>query len=149
MNTEREVSLHKLLAAIESVLIPHIQTPCPVSHLHRLPKSPCSHLSKSGHYLQELLRLGLWPISNTIEHKTVESVAGQIIQLENYYDRYGSNGTGAICKSPSIDLEKRLQEVVSEHSEDQKGLCLNCVRHGKATVNQGNCVASSRVLCKT
>ena len=105
----------------------------------------CSHLAQTGHYVEELLRLELWPISNIATKKTIAMVLKQIEQFEDY--AY-IGGKSCSCGGGSFNAKKLLQELSNKHSNQLRGLCLHCVKKGKITRIEGSCMESSLLKCK-
>lgn len=145
IDAEREESLAGLVTGIEDILAPHLKKKCPLAHDED--DSVCEHLAKTGHYVQELLRLGLWPLQDFIDNETIENVSKQITKFNNYTLR-GNPRPGKRCIRAEIDCKQALEDLNQTELEDISGLCLNCVKKGMVTVEEGNCQADSLVLCK-
>lgn len=167
INAERTKTLLRLQTAIEDMLVPLIDN-CPEMSLHRSRRQACGLLTVVGHYLSELVRLGLWPLSRIVEQTNINIIASQIQHFENFdeishEDDWGGRtqlrpqkyhvGKKQIvwqerCRVPEIDCKKLLQDAIRVASKDQQGLCLNCIKNGRVTTEEGNCQARCQWDCQ-
>ena len=95
--------------------------------------------------MQELRRLGLYPLSTFTNQKSIEQISNKISEFEDITitgsQRYKT------CNSGEVDIKKLLEDALRTSSESLQGLCLNCVKKGKVTTRDGNCQASSLASC--
>ncbi|KAL2052230.1 hypothetical protein ABVK25_007389 [Lepraria finkii] len=156
------------------MLVPLIKK-CPEMSLHRIGRQPCGLLTVVGHYLSELVRLGLWPLSRIVEQTNINTIASQIQHFENFDEtshedeedgwggrtpQFGTRKNRARkkqveyvvlregCSIPEIDCKKLLQDATRVASEAQQGLCLNCIKNGRVTTEEGNCQARCQWDCQ-
>ncbi len=104
----------------------------------------CRHLAKSGHYMQELLRLELWPISKVMSQKTIGMILAQMKQYKYYKFK---NREYRNCLGERCDFKKLLETSADKHRDEVLALCLNCVIKGKPTMVEGNCGAKLLEYC--
>ena len=107
----------------------------------------CFHLAKTGYYIQELHRIGLWPIPNLDTAKSIQDVSDRLLKICNY-SAVDLCEAGMCCDEANIDFEEHLLQVTETISKCNTGLCLNCVKKGKIMSADGNCRAASLELCK-
>ena len=107
----------------------------------------CFHLAKTGYYIQELHRLGLWPIPKAYTAKSIQNISDRLLELGNY-SAVDPDEDGLWCDEAGIDFEDHLLQVRETSSQRSSGLCLNCVKKGKIMSADGNCRAASLELCK-
>lgn len=107
--------------------------------------SLCFHLAKTGFYIQELNRIGLWPMPNTTTPKSIQDISDRFLRFSNYPAR-DTWEDGMLCDTARIDFEEHVLWVTKQVSES--GPCLNCVKKGKIMSADGNCRAASLELCK-
>ena len=107
----------------------------------------CFHLAKTGYYIHELHRIGLWPIPASYSAKSIQDISDRLLKICNYsaVDPYEY---GLCCDRANIDFEELLLELRETISKRNTGLCLNCVKKGKIMSADGNCRAASLELCK-
>ena len=107
--------------------------------------SICFHLAKTGFYIQELDRIGLWPIPNATTPKSIQQISSGLLRFANYpvSDVWEDDMQ---CDGARIDFERCLRQV--RRSVATNGLCLNCVKKGKIMIADGNCQAASLDKCK-
>ena len=171
INAERTKTLLRLQTTMEDMLPPFINNKCPEMSSHRSDRQACRLLTVAGHYLSELIRLGLWPLSRIVEQTNINTIASQIQQFENFDETFhedeedgwgGRTSSGSkknrrgkeyelwqrSCSVPEIDCKKLLQDAASVASKAQQGLCLNCIKEGKVTTEEGNCQARSQWDCQ-
>ncbi|KAK3178658.1 hypothetical protein OEA41_000795 [Lepraria neglecta] len=164
INAERTKTLLRLQTTIEDMLPPFINDKCPEM-------SSCRLLTVAGYYLSELIRLGLWPLSRIVEQTSINTIASQIEHFENFdetshedeEDGWGGRTSSGgkknrrgkkfevwqeSCSVPEIDCKKLLQDAASVASKALQGLCLNCIKEGKVTTEEGNCQARSQWDCQ-
>ena len=156
---------------MEDMLAPLIKK-CPEMSSHRSDRQACGLLTVAGHYLSELIRLGLWPLSRIVEQTNINTIASQIQHFENFDEtsredeeddwggrilskgkknRVGRRSTEIwpeSCSVPEIDCKKLLQDAARVVSKAQQGLCLSCIKEGKVTTEEGNCQARSQWDCQ-
>lgn len=132
---------------IASVLNQHTRSKCPVTAKHRNSGSVCFWLAKSGFFVEELDRIGLWPIPYTNKQKSIQEISSSLLGFENYsvQDTYEHK---AYCDSAKVNFKHSLLQATTATSWRSRGLCLNCVKNGKIMIAEGNCRATSLELCK-
>lgn len=113
--------------------------------------APCAKISDAClrstrilHYYGELMRLGLWPITDSTRALTIDSILVKFTQYENLPGDFGDNGP---CKCTPIDFKKLLAREAKHMEKACKGLCLKCVQNGRFSPREGNCQAMHRSLC--
>ena len=170
INAERTKTLLRLQTTMEDMLAPLIKK-CPMMSSHRSGRQACGMLTVAGHYLSELLRLGLWPLSRNVEQTNINTIASQIQHFENFdetshedeEDGWGGQTSSrgkrnkggsrydvwqGSCSVPEIDCKELLQDAARVASKAQQGLCLSCIKEGKVTTEEGNCQARSQWDCR-
>ena len=120
---------------------------CPDESSHLERGTVCFRLAKSGFYIHELYRIGLWPIPNSNTQKSIKKTSNCLLSFENYTASQPSN-FGRRCDIAMIDFKHHLLQATEMTSKRNRGLCLNCVKKGKIMVAEGNCRATSLELCK-
>ena len=120
---------------------------CPNTKKHEKSETICFWLAKSGFFIKELDRIGLWPIPYTNTRKSIQEISSCLRGFENYsvhdpfeHDHY--------CDTADINLKDLLIQAIETTSKRSRGLCLNCVKNGKIMIAEGNCRATSLELCK-
>ena len=119
---------------------------CPKASDHQRRQSMCFHVAKSGFYVQELYRIGLWPIKNTDTQMSIRDISNRLRCFQDYYITDPSD-VGHRCDLANIDFKQRLVDATGRMISDS-GLCLHCVKKGKIMKADGNCRAASVELCK-
>ena len=106
----------------------------------------CLQTAKAGFYVQELYRIGLWPINNTNTQMSIQEISNRLRGFQDYYitDPYN---TGCLVDFADINFKPRLVEA-TRRMISASGLCLNCVKKGKIMSADGNCREASLELCK-
>lgn len=137
----------RLLTAIEAILAPHLARQCPNKALHIPNKNNCTHLAKSGHFVQELDRLGLWPILKAFHDNSIAGTSDRIMSFKDY-DISDQLYNLEHCDNARIACKSLLQEVVLKTPDEQLGRCLNCVKKGIFSKQDGNCQARFSDCCK-
>ena len=125
-----------------------MDTACPNESDHLRKQKICFHTAKSGFYVQELYRIGLWPISD-IKIQMAMSIQDISNRLRGFQDYYITDTwtTGRQCDLAKINYKESLEDAVGRMTPDS-GLCLNCVKKGKIMSADGNCRAASLESCK-
>ena len=125
-----------------------MRTACPYESDHLRKEKMCFHNAKSGFYIQQLYRIGLWPISD-IKIQMAMSIQDISKRLRGFQDYYLTDdwATGRQCKLANINYKASLEDAV-ERMTPFSGLCLNCVKKGKIMSADGNCRAASLESCK-
>ena len=80
------------------------------------------YVSKAGHFFQRLYFLNIWPISTRLRTLNLDFIQRAIVEFEE------------------PEFKKQLITEIVRAVEWQKGLCLWCVRKGKISSHEGNCV---------
>lgn len=80
------------------------------------------YVSKAGRFFQRLFFLNIWPISTRL----------RILNLD-FIQR-------TIAKFEEPEFKEQLVTEIVRSVDRQKGLCLWCVRKGKISSHEGNCV---------
>lgn len=132
MVNERYLYMHGLLTAVEATMGRHLTKKCSHRHNHITNSSPCGLLSNTGHFIQELHRLDLWPLLQSFHDGSLELVSCQILKFENYKVSracHTTNNSGKVyCDAQEVDFRDLLNDVVEESTKSQLGLCLDCVK---------------------
>lgn len=124
-----------------------MNTACPKEFDHVQKQKSCFHTAKSGFYVQELYRIGLWPISDTKIQMamSIQTISNRLRGLRDYY-MTDAWTMGRQCDLAKINFKQRLEDAMERTTPDS-GLCLNCVKKGKIMSADGNCRAASLELC--
>ena len=80
---ERTEALDQLQTTVETIILPHLEHFCPAEAQHESRTNSYEHLSKIGHYLQSLCRLGLWPLAK-FQTSNVSNIASRLLQFQDY-----------------------------------------------------------------
>lgn len=118
-----KVNLHQ---AIEEITAPYVEIGDSAKEVY--------------HFIERLDLIGLWPLCKKFQSLTLQTI---IIRLQKFHQSRGTDDCGC---SQHI-FEDELTDAVDEAEAKIKGLCLECVRHGRATFFEGNCAAASVALC--
>ena len=119
---------------------------CPDKDYHHSSGKICFRVSKSGFYIQELYRIGLWPIPDTSTQKSIEEISNCLLGFENDTFIHRSK-IGPMCDVANIDFKDLLLQATERTMKRSRGLCLNCVKKGRIMIADGNCRATSLELC--
>ena len=108
----------------------------------------CGVLTLTGHYFQELSRLGLWPMADLElpEAGSFSQLKKKIAQFEPC-DMKTLRTSKNACLIPIIDIKEALHMAAEEIHRNRKGLCLRCVTKGRFMVSEGNCKAEFHDSC--
>lgn len=90
------------------------------------------------HHLQELTRIGLWPLSTSF-HKA--STLDVLQKLGEYRPCDQSH-----CGCSRLGLRTIVKNIVQDFN-GLRGLCLECYRNGKISPSSGNCMACEPAFC--
>ena len=131
---------------IGSLLILLIETACPEASVHQSKRQVCFQTAKAGFYVQELYRIGLWPINNTNTQMSIQEISHRLRGFQDY-DITHPWITGCPSDFAKIDFKQRLVDATGRMISGS-GLCLNCVKKAKTMSADGNCRAASLELCK-
>lgn len=93
------------------------------------------------------MRLGLWPVLESIPDSTIGSILVKFTQYENLPGDFNTSGEKSPCTCTYIDFQKLLRIEAKRKEEALKGLCLKCVQNGRFSPYEGNCQAKLRSLC--
>lgn len=92
------------------------------------------------HYLQELNRVGLWPVSTYFREPGLKA----LLRKFHLFEKCHMGG----CNCRGHDFKGHLHRVAVE-IEAKRGLCLKCARHGMLSSQGGNCTAVLPADCNT
>ncbi|KAL2037384.1 hypothetical protein N7G274_009869 [Stereocaulon virgatum] len=147
IDAEREAHLRRFVTTLQTILIPHLTAQCPSHSLHGTINAACGHLMKSGHYIQELHRLQLWPMPDSDSTKSLRDIYDRFYGLQRcpIVNPWCHNSQWDVAK---IDCTQLLMTAGHEILAKPVGLCLNCVRDGRIMRQDGNCQKQSLELCK-
>jgi hypothetical protein len=102
---------------------------------------------KSGHFVQELYRLSLWPMPDLNGTKSLQDICSRVHDFRNCpKPRPWCNGYS--WDVANIDCKELLVKASNEILTRSVGLCLNCVQKGRIMRQDGNCQEQSLELCK-
>ena len=127
---------------IGSLLTLHMKTACSKASAHPSQRETCFQTAKAGFYVQELYRIGLWPINNRNTQMSIQEISNRLQGFRDYYITQSWP-----CVSPIINFKQGLVDATGRMISGS-GLCLNCVKKGKIMIADGNCRAVSLELCK-
>lgn len=108
----------------------------------------CLRSKRIIHYFQELLRIGLWPITGSMRETTISSILTKLQQYQNLpgdFNVFGGNGSSCGCILTNFKLA--LHEAATKVELATRGLCLTCAQNGRISTQDGNCHALYRSLC--
>lgn len=151
LNALRHSILDLLEAELEDLVTIHLRHMCKSAADHEERLRPCEHLSRTGHFFQELQRLRLWPICRMLQITNLSTILNQLNDFRPYYgdkdndediERCRQHRIHSSCSSPALNFKNTLETSVQD-LPDLLGLCLACVKHGKITEQEKNCNASS------
>ena len=105
--------------------------------------NPCEHdcqaMTRAGHYMKQLHRLGLWPLTGILAEESINTILGRL----NDYQCFVSPKYPCIClRSSKIEDEIDVEYISS--CFELKGLCLNCVKKGRLGALRDNCMVAPR-----
>ena len=138
------------------MIMSYLQKECPAKRYHEDNNQACELLSKAGHFFQELVRLGVWPLSRIVHQTNLSTMSNQLLHFRNYIsDMPGTsddkdtdtNFSHRRCRNNRIDFKSKLEVAVEDAFQLQEGLCLRCVKQGKVTRDEGNCRNTLEHLC--
>ena len=136
----------KLCDEIGWPFILHMKKACPNASAHLRKRSMCFHAAKTGFYVHQLYRVGLWPIDYTTAQLSIQEISNRLEGFQDYYLE-GPEIGGRPCDLANIDFTQHLKDARAKMIPSS-GLCLNCVKKGKIRRADGNCRAASLELCK-
>ena len=113
---------------------------------HRSNENMCFQVAKTGFYVQELYRVGIWPINKTNTRLSIQEILNRLEGFQDYYYVTDSRYTRS-CDTAKVNFKQRLEDARGRMILGS-GLCLNCVKKGKIMSADGNCRAASLELCK-
>lgn len=90
------------------------------------------------HHLQELIRIGIWPLSKSFYKASPQDV---IHKLKEYHPCNQSH-----CGCSRLGLGSSVEAIVKDLSI-ACGLCLKCYRNGKTSPSSDNCTACEPAFC--
>ena len=109
----------------------------------------CDHLTKVGNYFAQLSKSGLWPITQQFHETSFVKIIAQSSKLKGYWDGNVTRGSySQHCSSPNFDVKQLREQFAHNACKNLKGLCLNCVKHGRYTRKDPNCHQSKRQACE-
>lgn len=92
------------------------------------------------HLLDKLKMIKLWPFSTKFQSLTIQDITEM---LQNLDPCPGTCG----CTCESYRIKEGLVVAVNDVEAKLKGLCLECVRHGRVLFLEGNCAAEFPIIC--
>lgn len=134
---------------IQDVITPLLEHDCSAANIYNCATNyrTCDHLTSIGIYFAQLSKYGLWPINQQLHKTSFVNITAVLTKIKGYYDRddvsrasYGYN-----CRSPIIDIRQLTEQIAPNAARNLEGLCLNCVKDGKYTIEDANC---RREACK-
>lgn len=102
----------------------------------------CFSTAKTGSYFLELSRLGLWPVSETSRKCSIEQVFSKLSEFQTYSANTLFTPVCS-CKTCKADFKDDILRFITDRRRSLKGLCLTCVRAGRASAETGNCQSTS------
>ena len=145
INKGREAAINQLVAEIENHISSHLQKKC---NVHTQTSGSCLHLAKSGHYMEELRRLALWPLSRIASEKSIQDVLTQLDEFMPFTDDPDNPNREYSCNGGDEQVDMLLEDTVATTKDRVHGLCLNCAKMGKVTWQEENCKANDLEDCK-
>lgn len=148
---EREAALLELQKTFEDIMAPLLKHECNAARDHNrdINYRACDHLTKVGFYFAHLSKSGLWPITKKLQKTSFITISAKLSKLKEYWDGNVTRGSySEHCSSPKIDIKRLTERAAELATERLKGLCLNCVKHGRYTRENPNCRNSRRQACK-
>ncbi len=151
VDSERRAGLIQLQSDIDRVIVDCLTRSCGVDSLHEDDDEECCHLTRVGYYFQEINRAHLWPTSMMCgDGWCIEAVKAKVSKMKTYHrdDRRGNiNNEPSECADDTWGFRERLTEAVTKAVDNQKGLCLMCLKSGRVRKQDGNCYANESELC--
>lgn len=96
------------------------------------------------HFFQELHRLEVFPLRQKLSQHGLAWVTSRLRAFENYYPDAITN---CICLE-HVDFAALIVQAIEAAERAPRQLCLNCVKHGNVSDQDGNCRAVERDRCK-
>ena len=90
------------------------------------------------HHLQELSRIGIWPLSTSFHGASTRDV---LHKLEDYQHCNQSH-----CGCSRLGIGSTVKAISHDFSFPF-GLCLECYKNGKVSPSSGNCTACEPAFC--
>ncbi len=149
INALRYPILDELQISLKTLITTHLQHACKSAAKHKEKLEFCEHLSRTGHFLDELNRLSLWPIPDALHTTNLSAILDKLMDFKPYYwdierdkntSRYHPRSLKLSCSTSAINFKDCLTTMVFD-SRAPLGLCLACVKQGKVTNEEGNCNA--------
>ena len=91
------------------------------------------------HHLEQLNSIGLWPISKGFHSATIAGIVSKLLRYKTC-DR-------AYCGCSQAGLVGKVKTFAVNMQADRRGLCLSCYKQGRATHEEGNCLAYLAEFC--
>lgn len=99
----------------------------------------CQLMTRAGHYMKQLHRLGLWPLTGILAEESINTV----LERMNRFRCFVSPENTCICLR-STEIRQEIDvKYISSHFESN-GLCLNCVKEGRLGALRDNCLVAPR-----
>ena len=146
INNDREAVLIELQKTFEDIMAPLLKHECVAAKDHNRENNyrACDHLTKIGYYFAQLSKSGLWPITQKLQQTSLIAISAGLSKIQGYWDGDVSrNSYSTHCSSPKMDIKKLIEQAEKNATEKVKGLCLDCVKHGRI-----NCRKSKGQVCE-
>jgi hypothetical protein len=83
--------------------------------------------SAVGHYFQNLSKIGLWPLSDSLRKLSVSDIITKVSNLEDLEDDFSRCSYDCLCARKEY-IKPRLQEALEEIRRTIVGFCLDCAK---------------------
>lgn len=170
----RGVIVQNLIKGIERVISPHLApwrmclaargpsiaeltdlTPSECALRLREP-GPCERAAKGLYYFEELNRLGVWPLTESMQGTSIMLTMDRLSQFRNYQAPMMTPALASLpifgnprftkCDCITEDFHEQLEALVDENKHLVKGMCLRCVTERSEFPLFRNCAAEDKKL---
>lgn len=142
------LELQKTFQVIMAALLEH---ECKAARDHNRDRNyrACDHLTKIGYYFAQLSKSELGAIDQKLQKTSFATVVAKLSIFKEYWDGNVTRGSySEHCSSPSIDIKQLTERAAKLANGELRGLCLNCVKHGRYTKENPDCRNSRRRTCE-
>lgn len=108
---------------------------------HQLDSRDTKCYSSVGHYFYELRRIGLWPMPDAFSEANLKHLVTKL--------RGAKSCTLHNCYCYTLNLSERLSQFAGSLESNLRGMCLHCVKEGRMSSAQKNCMAFVAADCST
>jgi len=91
-----------------------------------------------GLYFQNLSRVGLWPLSDSLRKLSITGIIAGISNLEDLEDESSRCSYDCLCTKREY-IKPRLQEALDDILRTIEGFCLDCVKTEGLSSEEQSC----------